>query len=59
MKMDAWRPKHVEDYDTIKLLWKWKSINLVMLLLIISTSVYNYEVYNDTPIDVECVGTGL
>jgi hypothetical protein len=26
--MDAWRPKYVEDYDTIKCLWKWKCINL-------------------------------
>jgi hypothetical protein len=30
--MDAWRPKHVEDYDTIKCLWKWKCIKLVPLL---------------------------
>jgi hypothetical protein len=30
--MDAWHPKHVEDYDTIKWLWKWKCIRLVTLL---------------------------
>jgi hypothetical protein len=32
--MDAWRPKHVEDYDTIKCLWQWKwmCIKLVTLL---------------------------
>jgi hypothetical protein len=32
--MDAWRPKHVEDYDTIKCLWKWtwKCIQFVTLL---------------------------
>jgi hypothetical protein len=30
--MVAWRPKHVEDYDTIKCLWKWKCIKLVTLL---------------------------
>jgi hypothetical protein len=30
--MDAWRPKHVEDYDTIKCLWKWKCIKFVTLL---------------------------
>jgi hypothetical protein len=30
--MDAWRPKHVEDYDTIKCLWKWKCIKLGTLL---------------------------
>jgi hypothetical protein len=30
---DAWRPKHVEDYDTIQCLWKWKCIKLVTVLL--------------------------
>jgi hypothetical protein len=30
--MDAWRPKHVEDQDTIKWLWKWKCIKLATLL---------------------------
>jgi hypothetical protein len=30
--MDAWRPKHVEDYHTIKRLWKLKCIKLVTLL---------------------------
>jgi hypothetical protein len=30
--MDAWRPKHVEDQDTIKWLWKWMCIKLVTLL---------------------------
>jgi hypothetical protein len=33
--MDAWRPKHVEDYDTIKCLWKWKCIKFVGLLVYI------------------------
>jgi hypothetical protein len=28
--MDAWRPKHVEDYNAIK--WKWKCVKLVTLL---------------------------
>jgi hypothetical protein len=32
LKMDAWRPKHVEDYDAIKCLWLWKCIKLVTLL---------------------------
>jgi hypothetical protein len=31
LKMGAWRPKHVEDYDTIKCLWKLKCIKLVTL----------------------------
>jgi hypothetical protein len=30
--MDAWHPKHAEDYDTIKWLWKWNCIKLVTLL---------------------------
>jgi hypothetical protein len=30
--MDAWRPKHVEDSDIIKWLWKWKCIKLVTFL---------------------------
>jgi hypothetical protein len=30
LKMDAWRPKHLEDQDTIK--WLWKCIKLVILL---------------------------
>jgi hypothetical protein len=30
--MDAWHPKHVEVYDTIKCLWKWHCIKLVTLL---------------------------
>jgi hypothetical protein len=30
--MDAWRPKHVEDYDAINCLRKWKWIKLVTLL---------------------------
>jgi hypothetical protein len=30
--MGAWRPKHVEDYDTIKCLWKWKCMQLITLL---------------------------
>jgi hypothetical protein len=30
--MDAWCPKHAEDQDTIKWLWKWKCIKLVTLL---------------------------
>jgi hypothetical protein len=32
LKMDAWRPKHVEDYATIMCLWKWKCITFVTLL---------------------------
>jgi hypothetical protein len=32
LKRDAWCPKHVEDYDTIKQSWKWKCIKLVTLL---------------------------
>jgi hypothetical protein len=32
LKMDAWRPKHVEDQDTIKWLWKRKCIKFVTLL---------------------------
>jgi hypothetical protein len=29
---DAWPPKHVEDQNTIKWLWKWTCIKLVTLL---------------------------
>jgi hypothetical protein len=32
LKMDAWRPKHVQDNYTIKCLWKWKCIKLVTQL---------------------------
>jgi hypothetical protein len=32
LKMDAWRPKHVENQDTVKWLWKLKCIKLVTLL---------------------------
>jgi hypothetical protein len=30
--MDAWHPKHVQDSDMIKWLWKWKCVKLVTLL---------------------------
>jgi hypothetical protein len=35
--MEALRPKHVEDYDTIKCLWKWKCVRLVTLLWYLDT----------------------
>jgi hypothetical protein len=43
LKMDAWHPKQVEDYDTIKCLWKWKYIKLVTLLWLMY--IYRETVY--------------
>jgi hypothetical protein len=62
--MDAWRPKHVEDYDTIKFLWKWKCIKLVTLLRYImihgqQNNKQNLSLSSDDGEDSSLVGCNL
>jgi hypothetical protein len=52
--MDAWRPKHVEDYDTIKCLWKWKCIKLVTLLWDYSKFIASTAVFLQHPLQLMC-----